>query len=185
MRLNLENKIKLVVIGFSLTVAAIIGGAILPTARDIYDINRETLDLRNYLEQKHKNALGLRQSAEKINAAKQQTGIFSAALYRAGDELKLITFLENTAAKNNLAQKIQAPNLDKPENKIIKFSLNLNGQYRNILEYLSDLEAAPYFIIINRLQLSDASRNTSRSSAPNNNFDSINVDLDLQMYVSS
>src|SRR3989339_385788 len=181
MRLNFETKTKIFVTGLGIIMVVVIVGAILPTARDIYGINRDTLNLKNYLDQKYKNVMTLRRSSQKIDDIKKQTDIFSATLYHHGDELKLITFLENTATNNKLTQKIQAPNLDKPENKIIKLSLSLNGAYPDILKYLSDLEKAPYFLVLNRIQVSTASERIKRDVAVPAN---LNLDLEMQLYVS-
>ncbi len=180
MRLNFENKTKLIALAFALTVGAIIAGTIFPAARDIRNINRATLDLKTYLEKKYENALDLRQSAKQIDEIRIHAADFSAALYHRGDELKLITFLENAAAKNNLTQTIQAPNLDKPEEQIVRFSLSLNGQYNDALNYLTDLETAPYFLTIRRLQISNAGNKVVGKTIIKN----VSMDIDLQLYVA-
>lgn len=179
-RLNFEIKTKLLVAGLALVTTLIVAGAIWPTARDIYGINRDTIDLKTYLEKKYKSTLDLRQSAQQIGEIEKQAAIFSRALYRRGDELRLITFLEDTAARHNLTQKIEAPDLGQTVSQTIQLSLALEGQYQDILRYLSDLESSDYFLNTTRLRVNE----TGGRPADNQIKSPVSLQIDLQLYVS-
>lgn len=180
MRLNFEIKTKLIALGFGLVTTAIVAGTILPTTITIKTISQETSDLKIYLEKKYQNAIKQRQSTKQIDNIKNETKTFTKYIYHRGNELQLITFFENIAAQNKLTQQIQAPGLDKPENQTLKISISLNGAYYDALQYLSDLETAPYFLVINRLQItSGVGRQKVAALTP-----TINMNLELQLYVA-
>lgn len=180
MRFNFETRTKFLVTGFALVVILIVGGAIWPTARDIYEINRDTINIKTYLEKKYKSTVDLRQSAAKIEEVKKRADFFSEAVYRRGDELKLITFLENVASKNKLTQRVQSANLDKPENQTVQLFLILNGAYADALRYLSDIEASNYFLTIARVQIDQAGGRLD----PTTPSTAVNLEIDLQLYVA-
>ncbi|OGH94179.1 MAG: hypothetical protein A2538_01425 [Candidatus Magasanikbacteria bacterium RIFOXYD2_FULL_41_14] len=181
MRINFVTKTKLIVAAFTLVTAGIIFGTILPTTNTIKTISQQTDDLKTFIEKKYQGAIKQRQSTEQINETKFEADRYAEHIYHKGSELQLITYFENMASKNNLTQNIQAPNLDKPENKIINISLSLNGSYSDTLQYLSDLESAPYFFVINQLQISNASERQKQSSTI---LSMVNTDIDLQLYAA-
>lgn len=126
--------------------AAIILGVILPVVRKIRALNSQTAQIRAYLEQKYENTRHLRATKQKIEDIKAGAEQYPNFLFKAGNELTLITALEDIAAKNKIKQKIENSNLDKITNQQIRLSINAEGSYLNLLNYLADIENVNYFL---------------------------------------
>lgn len=154
MALDLVKKIILWVSALSLLVLIILLGVFLPTLNYIKKISDESYRLRTFMEQKYEQSLRLRVTKKKLEEIKVSSENFHSFLFRPGDELKLITFLENLSAKHKITQGITNSTIDKIGNKqMASISLNLNGNYHNALKYIAELEASNYFIYIKKMHL--------------------------------
>ncbi len=177
MKLNTEKRTIIILTIFSVITLIIIFQIIFPTIRYIKNLEQDTNNLREYLEKKYENTKTIRTSKKKIEEIKSTVAKYPDYLFYHGDELKLITTLENIATRNQIIQKIDNSNLDKLDDKL-NLSLTLNGDYQNILKYLSALEKENYYFIITNLQLSSA------FSPQNNNTNATIMNLDLILYVN-
>lgn len=129
-------------------------GIMLPTLLKIKKTAEESYKLRLLLEQKYEQSIRSRVTKQRLNEIKQNITDFDAYIFKAGDELRLITFLESLAATHALNQTISDSSLDKiGADQMAAISLSLNGEYQNILRYISDLEASTYFLNIEQMQL--------------------------------
>lgn len=71
-----------------------------------------------------------------------------------GNELELIKILENIALKNNLIQSISPENSKKDANlpfQAMNIKLSINGNFKNIIDYIQDIETLKYYININSM----------------------------------
>ncbi|MFA5770922.1 MAG: hypothetical protein WC894_05515 [Patescibacteria group bacterium] len=177
LNLNTEKKTIIIVIFFSIITLAIIFGIIFPTIQYIKNLEKETTGLREYLENKYENTRAIRTSKKKIEEIESIVTKYPDYLFYHGDELKLITSLENLANNNHVIQRIDNSNLDKLGDTL-NLSLTLNGDYQNIIKYLSSLEKENYYFIITNLQLSSA------FNQQNNNLNATIMNLDLILYVN-
>ena len=175
--LNTEKKTILILTIFSVVTLAIIFGIIFPTVRYIKNLEQDTSVMREYLEKKYENTRTIRTSKKKIEEIESIVATYPNYLFYRGDELNLITSLENLANNNKVTQRIDNSNLDKPGN-IITLSLTINGDYQNIIKYLSALEKEKYYFIITNLQLSSA------FNQQNNNTNATTMNLDIILYVN-
>lgn len=180
MRLNIEKQTTVTVGIFAGIILLIVLGVIVPTAQYITRLNNETTTLKDYLERKYETTTHLRSSIKQIEEVKQVVSEYPQYFFRPGDELALITALENIATKNKVIQKIENSNLDQKSAGLVRVSLSVNGQYGKTLSYLSDLEKLNYFINIERLQLTSAGLKPgeSASSTPTNLY------LGFSLYVN-
>lgn len=180
MRLNIEKQTIVIVSVFSGIILLIVVGVIIPTTQYIKRLNDETTTLKNYLEKKYETTAHLRSSVKQIEEIKLAVTEYPQYLFKPGDELILITALENIANKNKVTQKIESSNLDQKASDLIKVSLSVNGKYENTLKYLSDLEKSNYFINIEKIQLTNAGTKPgeSTSSTPTNLY------LNFSLYVN-
>lgn len=164
------------VAGLGATALLISLGIILPAWRSIKKTTDETYQLRLYLEKKYEQSLQAHISRQKIKEIKEGAAAFPAHVFKVGDELKLITELENLAAKNNVAQQVGASNLDKITDNQALLSLRLAGSYQNILNYISSIDSMDYFINIDQIQMTPA---YDRSSGK---IEGIGIDISLRLY---
>lgn len=93
---------------------------------------------------------------KKINEVEPRMKEYQKYFINKDDELSFIETLEGVATKHNVLQKInlQFPKQDEGEKKVILLDLNTVGAYKNILEYLSEIEILNYFVIIKNIEIS-------------------------------
>jgi Tfp pilus assembly protein PilO len=178
MRIDLTKRaiFKILLLVFALL--AIFTGMLWPTVVNIRSTIGEILDLRGYIEQKYNQSILSRVTKRKITDIKNDYPDLSRHLFRKGEELKLITYLEEMALKNNLTQTINNSNIDKITDNKVVFSLNLTGDYDNIIKYLVDLESSEYLLNIEQLQLTPIFNRSGQ------NTEDANLYLTLGLYVS-
>lgn len=177
LNLNTERKTIIKLSIFSVITLTIIFGVIFPTIRYIRNLEQDTTGLREYLEKKYENTKTIRTSKKKIEEIESVVAKYPDFLFYQGDELKLITSLENLANNNQVTQKIDNSNLDKLGDTVT-LSLTINGDYQNTLKYLAALERENYYFIITNLQFASA------FSPQNNNPNATIMNLDLILYVN-
>jgi hypothetical protein len=179
MRLDLTKRIIVVVGALSALALLIIFGIFVPTLSYIKKTSDDSYKLRVFMEQKYQQSLRSRITRKKLGEIKSSISKFDPFLFKHGDELKLITFLENLSAKHNITQTINNSNLDKVNaGQIASISMNLSGNYLNILNYIAELETSDYFIYVNRLQLTPA---YARNGEP---ISTTNLNITIELYVN-
>ncbi|MFA6486458.1 MAG: GspMb/PilO family protein [Candidatus Magasanikbacteria bacterium] len=172
-----EQKVISLVIAMAIAVAVILLGVIYPTVRYINRINQNTLELRQYLEKRLESVKRMHSSREKINEIKEPVERFNENLFFAGDELKLITELENLANHHRVEQKIENTNLDQANKQQINITLVTTGPYDTLLRYLADLEAENYFLNVTKI-------NWSASGGVDQKQLMTQMHIELNLYVS-
>ncbi|OGH69580.1 MAG: hypothetical protein A2754_03060 [Candidatus Magasanikbacteria bacterium RIFCSPHIGHO2_01_FULL_47_8] len=176
MRFSLEKKIIFIVAAFALVSLLIIFTIIWPTIIRIKELDRETYELRVYLEKRYERSLNQRSTLRRLDEIKLAVQGFPDHIFNAGEELRLITTLEGIAAKNKVAQRITGSNVDKITNQSLKISLTITGDYTRVLSYLTDIENLDYFLTVQQLQL-------SASIDPVSHAETTSMNLDVSMYV--
>ena len=179
MKLNVEKKIVLTVALCALAIVVIVGGLIWPLVRSIEKIAADTQAHKNSLQTRSGGPLTLRAAIKKASQAREYLSSQNYRLFKKGDELQLITTLEQIAAAAHVTAAITQSNLDTPartENTIV---LTVSGSYANILAYLDRLENSPYFIIIERLILTPSGNAAASAAAPD-----VEAALVISVYVS-
>ena len=109
---------------------------------------------------------------------KSKVQLFPQHIFRRGDELKLITALENIAAKNKVSQKINGSNIDKVNAPTINISLSISGKYSNVLNYLADIENMRYFISAPQAQMYS-------TVDPSSKTETTYMNLELALYAAN
>lgn len=180
MRSTKEKRILILIGGGFLLALVIIAVVLIPTIRSIQQANRQVYELRLYLEKKYERSVHARAAIKQIEQIKVSMVGLEKYLYHRGDELKLITLLEDLSNRHHVTQKIVASNLDAPSNQRVSMNLNLIGSYRNILEYLQSLEKADYFISVNRLYLSSFVERGNPTADPQTS-----LDIEFTLYVTN
>jgi len=173
LKIDIEKKLIITVGFFATAVIVVTFFIVWPTISQIYRINADTQNLKEYLEKKHESIMGLKNAKIKIGEIKEEVAGFSTYFYQENQQLKLITDLENNAGVNNIEQKINS--YETKEGKAL-LSINLAGNYENILNYLSDLENMDLFINIDALHLSAGNYKEPEK---------YNLRLELSLYVNN
>jgi Tfp pilus assembly protein PilO len=180
MRSALEKKTFLSIAAFTGCTFLIIGFVIIPTVRYILQLDKQTDAIRLLLEKKNERAINFRSTIKQIEKIKNEAPDFSSHFFIGGQELKLITTLENLANKNNISQRIDNSNIDSTGKQQILITLTISGDYEKVLTYLGDLEKLPYFITVSRLNIAPI---VDRNNPTNTN--QVSMNLSIRLYVTA
>lgn len=179
MTIDTTKKIIIRVAIFAMLFLAIVLGILTPTLIGIKKTSQESYKLRVLLEEKYQKSLNSRITRKRMSEIKEAVANFDTLIFKSGDELKLITFFETLSSKHNLVQAIHSSNLDTVgNNRTANISLNLRGTYKNALQYIVELESAPYFINIQQLTLTPVFTKEGNAS------DEVNLNIATEIYVA-
>jgi len=167
MKLSLTKRLILYIIGIALGLFIIAGFIVTPTVNDILTIKGDINIIQGELEKRYERTQKLKRSIQELNSLREEANKFAQATIRQGEELRVITELENLANIYQIDQTLNLQFHDTSEDKPTKgskakvhplpqyyrFSFLNNGQFEDQLKYLQALETLPYYLIINNLQL--------------------------------
>lgn len=156
---SIKNKLIIAVISILLVLIAISIGVIYPATKKIGELNNSIAKIQNEMEQKYENSQKLRRTMRELDDIENETKKFEKATIKLGDELIIITELENLALKHNIDQTLNvsfisnAAKIKKPGTEYYELSFLNNAFFENHINYLNDLENLPYYVIIKNIRL--------------------------------
>ena len=170
---------------FILIIGGLIYFVVIPTINDIKKMGEEIEAQRIDLEQKYIKGQSLRQLTENLKEIEPQLIMLDQIFIKQDYELEFITKLEDIAAQNNISQTISldTAKINKEKSyQTLPLRLAARGNYKNMMNYLTNLEALDYYININSMDLSSAS--TKRSATPEEQatFSNINLVISANIY---
>ena len=133
------------------------------------DIIAKKIELEDRMS-KDKNIIGLNEQIKKIEPELLELDKIFININR---ELDFITLLESVANNNNIEQRLNiAPGQTKKDDDIYQTQpliIDANGEFKDIVQYIADLEALTYYITINSININginklgkdDANQNNS------------------------
>jgi len=152
MKTNARKKILITLLLLAGVVVLLIIGIILLNLK-IKSTEKQINEFLLSLENKSCKTEDLRSALAKIRDTQKKVEQYNSFLFQKGDELQLITDLENIAAKNNVTQNIVNSNLDNAAGTSLELTLDIGGTYENALKYLLAMERHPYFLAVENLEL--------------------------------
>lgn len=156
-----EKKLIYITLGILTFFFLVSGLIIFPQYRGIQKMNQQILDLRTSLEAKYEKTRYLHKSQNLLALAKKTTTELKSLFIKNGEEISFISYLEDLADKFLIKQKISISRVDKTKNEDIgKIDLQIDaqGEFANLLSYLTALEHSGYLISISTINLNrDAS----------------------------
>lgn len=114
---------------------------VVPSIKKIMLLNNSIFEERKQLEEIYLKGQSLTAAKEKYTAVKKETTQLDDVFLARGDELKLITALEQVAKNNQVTQNLDIDNKKNDPQTKISISLEIHGMYRNLLNYLQAIEA--------------------------------------------
>lgn len=168
----------MVIIIFAALNAIMATGAILMTNR-INTSSREINSTLKTLDRKIITTENLREALALFKQTSEQVEKYNQYFYRPGNEIGLITDLEDIAAKNKIVQNITNNDLDNPVNNRISLSITVSGPLLNLFKYLTDLENYKYFLSVEKISLAPVGTIDAAAGAAM----PANLQLNLSLYV--
>ncbi len=184
-KFNLKKKIFASIVIFILIIGGLIYFVVIPTIHDIKKMGKEIENQRIDLEQKYIKGQSLRQLTENLKKIEPQLVILDQIFIKQDYELEFITKLEEIAAQNNVSQTINldTAKINKDKNyQTLPLRLSARGNYKNIMNYLINLEALNYYINIDSMDLSSAFTKLSATPEVQTTFSNINLTISANTY---
>jgi len=149
-----EKKIIFLSVSATLLLLLLVFIVILPGYNKITTTNKQIYEMRTQLETKYLEAKLIHKSQIKIDEAEKLMQTLEKNFLPKGNELTLITFLENLSEKNSLKQVLTL----NPEKLMDKFNypyLELNavltGELSSLMIYLDEIAKSNYYIYVTDL----------------------------------
>ena len=184
-KLNLKKKISISIVIFILIIGGLIYFVVMPTINDIKKMGEDIENQRIDLEQKYIKGQSLRQLTENLKKIEPQLVILDQIFIKQDYELDFITRLEEIAAQNNVSQTINLNtakiNKDKSY-QTLPLRLSAQGDYKNMINYLINLEALDYYINIDSMDLTSASTKLSAAPEAQTTFSNVNLTISANTY---
>jgi Tfp pilus assembly protein PilO len=142
------------VVGFLLLLTAFV---IIPAFNKITAIKREITQEKEQLEKKLSVGLNAKSIKTELEAIENSLPILDSVLLNKDQELGILTFLENSATANKLTVKSLKPDFNRqaisPGIDKINLTLDVTGNFNDILRFLSDLDGAGFYLTTDELNL--------------------------------
>jgi len=156
--ISLKYKILAVNCGLLLVLIGGIYLIVLPSLEEINRIKNDIYQERLDLEQKYQRSQSLKKLSANLKSIESKIENIDQVFISQNRELEFITALEQTAEKNQIAQKIllgkaQTAIGDKFYKKI-PLQIQAQGNFVDLIQYLQGLETLNYYINIKSIELS-------------------------------
>lgn len=142
------------VAGFLILMAAFV---IYPAFAKIIAIKQEINREKIQLEKKLSIGLNAKNIKEELQAVEGSLAVLDTTLLNKDQELDILTFLENSAAKNKLTVKKLQPDFNRkvvsPGIEKINLALDVSGNFNDLLRFLSDLDSSGFYLTTDELNL--------------------------------
>ena len=146
--ISLQKKLTIFIVGILLLGFLILFLVILPSLRHITNLKESVGLTEKFIEEQYLRTKHLKRSVRSIGEVQKQVEKFYLSLINQGDELKVITSLENLAQKHSIDQDIDVEFVDPAQKKIVaknavprldlpyyKFAFSNKGNFQNHLNY--------------------------------------------------
>lgn len=166
-----KQKIIFTTLGICILLLLIAIFILVPSLKEINKLKDNVNIIQQELENKYFKTQRLRRSLQELDKIKKETNEFKMATVEKGEELQIITELENLANKNNIDQTLNVSFSE--ENKAYTFSFLNNGYFEHQINYLNDLQRLPYYVIIENTYWEKRQKNTDNNQNVSLRFDGI------------
>ena len=155
--LNIKNKSLVLVAIFTLINIGIIYFLIIPSIDNIKNLRNDILNLKIDSENKIAQETKTNDLNNKFKKIEPQLEKINQIFISQNREIEFITTLEGLEGKYNITQTLNLGLDDAKQGegfKIVPFSIDANGNFKDIMNYLTGVESLNYYINIENISLS-------------------------------
>lgn len=184
MKLPLVKKLLISLIILVIIILGICTTILYPTIKIIMSLGSEISEIQQEVEEKYDLSQKLRRSLQEIDQVEKNTSQYAKAYIRRGDELSIITALENMAIENNIDQTINitfVENQPTDKNALAQYyriSFVNNGYFSDQISYLDSLNKLPYYLIIQNINLEKRNKKAGE-------INSLTLTFEARIYVEN
>ncbi len=156
---------------FSVIFAALIFFLLIPNIKKITQTRDNIIGQKIQMERDMINQRNISTLSKKIEEIEPQLNKLEQIFINKNRELEFITALEGIAQNNNISQNLQLNPASEDADKLYKkipLTLKCQGEFKHIINYLTDLEALQYYVTINYLAFSSQKSSKSAQASGNN-----------------
>lgn len=139
---------------------------VIPAGHDIIALRNDIQIEREKLEESYAKGLSLRKTKEQLANIQQDVNQINRSILKPGQELFLITALEDIANRKNLEQNISMDDLPSGITKMtaLPLQVKLTGRFSDILFYVAEVEQLDFYV--NWSSITFKTRDSRRSTVP-------------------
>lgn len=132
---------------------------ILPSVRRIQELNHEMTRRKVILEQLYEQGQSTKKIANNIEQIQEFIPLLNRAFLYRGEELAFITTMETSATSRSLVHTLTFSDVSKKDARgergtvEVPISITVGGQYRNIVQFLSDLDRMPFYVNVKSISI--------------------------------
>lgn len=149
---------------------------IYPALKKIITIKKEIATEKIALEKKLDMGLNAKKIKDDLKKVEDESLILDSVFIKKGDELKLLSDIESLAAKNSITVTLK-PDFTGVDlkNGVTRNSLEINaqGNFKNLMSFLNELDSTEFYIITDQINLSKADK------------DNLTINIAAQVYVKT
>lgn len=170
-----KQKIFIILGCAGITLALIILLIIVPSVKEMRDISQQIKQQLIQLEKKYEQSQHLQKTTRDIKKIQSFTPELNKIFITEGTELEFVTSLENIAQQCEVYQIIDLKIADNQQQSLsaIPITLEVRGNFTNVIKYINELEQLDYYININFLSIRPADQLKQASTLnniPDNNM---------------
>jgi len=168
-KLQPKQRIAVLLAAFGVVAGVIFVLVIFPTINDIQNLRDRIISQKVDLEKKLQKENNMARLGEQLKKIRPEMERFENIFVKESRKLEFITTMEGIADKNNVNQQMDIRFSDKANKNYyskIPVKLSLGGSYRNLMQYLVELETLDYAFNIDSIKLSAQGGGPARSRRP-------------------
>ncbi len=167
-RFTLKQKLLGIILFITAVLVIISVLVVWPSIKRISELKQGIEEIESGLEQRYLNSQKLRKTMHELDEIKAQIAKFSQVTVEANSELRVITELEQLAARHNIKQTLNV-SLNETEGKnkasgYYQLSFLNNGMFEDHVKYLAELESSVYYTIIKNVHWEKRQGSTGEST---------------------
>lgn len=168
-----KNKELYLIVIWIILIFAVVLIFVIPNMKKIKALTNEVTETEKQLQGLQNSGQSKKEAEENFRLIKKDLATIEAIIPKRGQELSLITTLEEIANQNNLQQKMNiyltdsktakapAGNAPAADKNSLPFQLTIDGKLINFLNYLNDLEKLKYYLNITSIKINQSQTPTA------------------------
>lgn len=173
---------NILLIFFAFVAVAVPVTIIWPSLSTIHNTSEAIYREYEFLEQRRKRGQDIQRARKEYDELKPALDTVDSLAVSAGDELRFITALEALAEQRGVTARLDL-NIEGLEKKSqyhkLPFAMTVDGNYRNVLQFLAELRTLPMAVSITTASMSAASVTRNQPAGPS----AVNARFDGAIYI--
>ena len=160
---NAKNRITASVMVMVMLILAMIVFIIYPSAKRIKQLSQDISVQKQELDDIYARGQNLSKTIKQYENVKPRIAELTGIYLQEGEELKLITALEQAASKAGVTlDKQLSSNKDSQNNsKILPLQLTVGGNFAELIQFMVELEKMDYYLNVSNIRINKSSNSSS------------------------